>query len=576
VGGFRTEWDTAPNERYDIWTVTNGGEILPGIVSPLTATMFNRYDHWGLQRLMKAYPSGDEVALFPPPVGNFFGVKAGRLCLNLGFTCAAMSALEPDIAQAMLQQFFTGADGLERFIVSVDPRRRARAYAIATRQREAAEDRLVAQRAKLYAERASGRYERDRRLPLDRAWARFVALTKQNTDTLNTHYIVSTAAGEFQVRLALTIAAGGGDPALVVGLCSGMGEVESSKPAIALYDLAALARKHGDVAADLAAGDAAAAVARMRAGATPGWRAFANGFDAFVQRYGFRGQGEADPTNADWGEEPAFALSSVRSMLAVDEAESPRAQIKRAAAHRRALEKQVRAALTPAVRPAYDVALAQAQRFTRMRELSKATWVLATRRARAPYLAMGDALVASGALRERDDLRFCTYDEVEALAAGRAVDGLRAAVTRRKRQARQAAEHELPDIFFGDAKPKRRRPTSDVHALAGLGVSTGAGPATGPVQIIMDALSAAEHEIEPGAILVAPYTDTPWTPLFIPAGAVVVETGGVLSHAATVAREFGIPAVVMVKDATRILRDGDVVTVDGAAGTVTIVARAPS
>jgi pyruvate,water dikinase len=83
-------------------------------------------------------------------------------------------------------------------------------------------------------------------------------------------------------------------------------------------------------------------------------------------------------------------------------------------------------------------------------------------------------------------------------------------------------------------------------------------------------MAGLARDIEVGDILVAPFTDAPWTPLFVIAGAVVVETGGVLSHAATVAREFGIPAVVMVKDATRIIRDGDQVIVDAAAGTVTI------
>ncbi|HLZ68641.1 MAG TPA: PEP-utilizing enzyme, partial [Dehalococcoidia bacterium] len=69
---------------------------------------------------------------------------------------------------------------------------------------------------------------------------------------------------------------------------------------------------------------------------------------------------------------------------------------------------------------------------------------------------------------------------------------------------------------------------------------------------------------------VAPFTDAPWTPLFVPAAAVVVETGGLLSHAATVAREFGIPAVVAVKGATRLIKTGQLVTVDGSTGQVTV------
>jgi pyruvate,water dikinase len=74
--------------------------------------------------------------------------------------------------------------------------------------------------------------------------------------------------------------------------------------------------------------------------------------------------------------------------------------------------------------------------------------------------------------------------------------------------------------------------------------------------------------LEPGEILVAPSTDPGWTPLFMTAGALVMEMGGVISHGAVVAREYGIPAVVGVADATTRLRDGQSITVDGAAGTV--------
>jgi pyruvate,water dikinase len=95
------------------------------------------------------------------------------------------------------------------------------------------------------------------------------------------------------------------------------------------------------------------------------------------------------------------------------------------------------------------------------------------------------------------------------------------------------------------------------------------GVATGKARVILDAYEDAH--IEPGEILIAPVTDAPWTPLFVPAAAVVVEMGGVLSHAATVAREFGIPGVSGVKDATRIIKTGQVITVDGNAGTVRIV-----
>jgi pyruvate,water dikinase len=138
-----------------------------------------------------------------------------------------------------------------------------------------------------------------------------------------------------------------------------------------------------------------------------------------------------------------------------------------------------------------------------------------------------------------------------------------------------------------DAELRRRRiprfllsDGTDVEAVvAGAAAAPGAmvgtpastGTATGRVRVILDPVGA---RLEPGEILVAPSTDPGWTPLFLTAGALVMEMGGVISHGAVVAREYGIPAVVGMPDATSRLRTGQTVTVDGAAGTVTEVATA--
>jgi pyruvate,water dikinase len=370
-----------------------------------------------------------------------------------------------------------------------------------------------------------------------------------------------------QVRLAGVIAAGGGDPDTIVGLCSGLGDVESSKPALALYDLAQVARKSAAVRRVLAAGDTAAALAAMAAN-DPAWGAFIDEFDEFVHRFGFRVQGEADPSVPDWGEEPTFLLSQVKSMMALKPADSPAAHVKRAGASRVKLERAVRASLAAEFRPHFDAALAQAQRFTAMRELTKAVWVLGTRRMRAPLLAVCDGLVASGAVKQSGDALYLTYREVEAAVKGKALADAAAIVRRRKQQRAKAAEYTLPDAWVGTVAPQKQGAVRKTKRLAGVGVS--AGVATGRARIILNTEAAFARDIEPGDVLVAPFTDTPWTPLFIPAAAVVVETGGMLSHAATVAREFGIPCVVLVKDATRIIAEGQTVTVDGAAGTVEI------
>lgn len=572
MGAFRTDWDTAANPRYDVWTTTNGGEVIPGVLSPFTATMYNQFDARGLRDLMKVYPSGNLVKVYSPPVGNFFGITAGRLTLNVGFSVAAMSCLDPDIATAMAGQFFQGSDDALRYIVRAPSEQVALAMVVATEQREAAEAASRADQEEFYAERLQGVAADDRALPLKQAWKRFQDLVPSTLEVFNRHLVVSTAAGEMSVRLAGVIDAGGGDPNAIIGLCSGLGDVESSQPALKLYDLALVARKHAAVRKVVESGDTAAVIAALAAPPDRGWEAFADEFDEFIHRYGFRVQGEADPMVADWGENPTFVISQVRSMMALKPAESPAAHQKAAAAARVKLEKAVRATLSNEMRPVYDAALLQAQRFTAMRELTKAVWVLATRRLRPPLLATADGLVTAGHLKKADDMQYLTHAEVDALAKSKPVDGIAASIAARKKQHQQAHDYTLPDAWVGDVVPAKRAKVVASKSLSGLGVS--AGVATGRARIILNTEAAFEREIEPGDILVAPFTDTPWTPLFIPAAAVVVETGGMLSHAATVAREFGIPCVVLVHDATRIIGDGDTVTVDGAAGTVKVVKKA--
>ena len=574
---FRTEWDTAPNPTFDIWTVTNGGEVIPGVLRPLVASTFNRQDHRSMIDLMGAYPTGHHVTVYEPPVGNFFGIFAGRIALNVGFTAAAMSVLDPQIAEAMLQQFFTGAGGTERFIVHVTDEERAPVLAIAEAQRAAAPADLAARQTVLYAERASDQARKDRELGLEDAQKRNQILTAESVADVNVHYVVSTAAGEWQVKLAGVLMMCGQDPGTVIALCSGLGEVESAKPAIALFDLAQTAKQHPAVVSALRTAPTAEVLANIHSPSdgpdAPQWLAFASAFSEFLHRYGFRVQGEVDVSNADWSEQPAFVISQVRSMLAVPASESPREQVAKASMGREAVEHSIRASLPADMAPIFDSVLSQAQHYTRLREMSKATWVLGVRRMRPTYLAICDGVAAQLGIGA-DDVNFLLLDEVDQVVRGGQMPDAAERVARRRAQWDEAHLHVLPDVWVGEPSTEPLGAALDITELTGLPVSPGDGqPVRGTARIVPDVQAAMEREIEVGDILIAPFTDTPWTPLFIPAGAVVVETGGVLSHAATVAREFGIPCVVMVKDATRIIHDGDTVEVNGVSGQVTIISR---
>jgi pyruvate,water dikinase len=135
---------------------------------------------------------------------------------------------------------------------------------------------------------------------------------------------------------------------------------------------------------------------------------------------------------------------------------------------------------------------------------------------------------------------------------------------------------EPPFVFEGQAPPLSafvpREATATTQAatgrerLTGMGVSQGLH--TGRARVIRSLDD--ESELEPGQVIVAPITDSSWGPLFLTAGAVVVETGATVSHAAIVARELGIPAVVSVQGATQRIAQGATVTVDGHTGVVTV------
>jgi pyruvate,water dikinase len=131
-------------------------------------------------------------------------------------------------------------------------------------------------------------------------------------------------------------------------------------------------------------------------------------------------------------------------------------------------------------------------------------------------------------------------------------------------------------VIVGDPPPlsewKRRDESTREKSAPGTvltGIAGCPGVATGRARVILD--PSDPTALEPGDILVAPLTDPAWTPLFVPAAAVVVDVGAQITHAVIVSRELGIPCVVSVTGATKTIPDGAMITVDGTAGTVTLL-----
>jgi pyruvate,water dikinase len=181
---------------------------------------------------------------------------------------------------------------------------------------------------------------------------------------------------------------------------------------------------------------------------------------------------------------------------------------------------------------------------------------------RSIVLEIGSRFKENGILNESEDIFFLEIKEVRNIIDGKIDEDLNSKVDKRKSDYELFMDIEPPALITKDGGKDWAADTK----LKGLGGSP--GKVTGKVRVISDIDEFGKFE--KGEILVAPTTNPSWTPLFMIAKAVVTEVGGMLSHGAVVAREYQIPAVLGVRSATKILKDGMEITVDGGTGEVRI------
>ena len=209
--------------------------------------------------------------------------------------------------------------------------------------------------------------------------------------------------------------------------------------------------------------------------------------------------------------------------------------------------------------------------FAGLRELPKYHIVEALAAVRGQLQIIGTDLAGAGRISEADDVFFLDLAEVREGLSGRPLQHLVA--QRREDYAQELARRHIPRVLLSDGtEPEALQEAAAEPAGVLTGTPASAGTVTAAARVILEPQGA---RLEPGEILVAPSTDPGWTPLFLTAGGLVMEMGGPNSHGAVVAREYGIPAVVGVPDATSRIVTGQNITVDGAAGTVAPAAGPP-
>ena len=291
-----------------------------------------------------------------------------------------------------------------------------------------------------------------------------------------------------------------------------------------------------------------------------------DGLAAFISRYGFRSVGEIDLGVPRWSEDPSYLLGAIANYLRLKEdAIAPDEQFRRGARAAEATIDTLLARVHGPRRRLLRFFLSRVRALMGSREMPKFVLIRTVfTPIRELLRPVGEELVAAGKMTAWDDVYFLTLAEIRDEVTGADLRELVAA--RRATHVREQARRYIPRVLLSDGTDAEAALIS-VPEGALRGSPASPGTVTGPARTI---LSPHGAHLEPGEILVAPSTDPGWTPLFLTAGGLVMEMGGMMSHGAVVAREYGIPAVVGVPGATERIATGATITVDGSAGTVSI------
>jgi pyruvate,water dikinase len=406
--------------------------------------------------------------------------------------------------------------------------------------------------------------------------ARLRELFADHFQRLFAQHLFVTYCATVPTGIIQQVCAAVGDPSMALRLIAAVGDVESAAPSWAMWDLGRMAAASPGLTAEFDAGtDGLDRRIRARAETDDSAAAFVTHFDQFLYDYGARGPNEWEMRSPTWETDPDLALAAIDRMRLMPADDSPRAHHAARAADREALGPSVVEALAadPEVQGQFGAALRSATVFLAGRERSKTNAVKLIHEARLAMLELGQRMVDAGHFERPANFGMLTNAELDAFLADPA--SFKPEIGRREEAYADLRDTEPPFVFEGEppALATWRRRNDRPVDVAGpgdvlAGISGCPGKATGRARVVLD--SHDPGALEPGDVLVAPITDPSWTPLFVPAAAVVVDVGAPLSHAIIVSRELGIPCVVSVTDGTRRIPDGSLVTVDGDTGSVTV------
>ncbi len=568
-----SEFDSTVDPEYPEYTLANISEVMPGVLTPLSITSGIGYLDWGFVETNSSF--GLMRGIRPKSEYTFLGVFYGRAHLN----ASVLKAITSRLPGATAQEF-------ERLTPEEEEMRRAEKFRLTpesllilagaicslTSKMMNTPRRAAAARRSLEEKSAElERYDFEK-IPYGELLEYMRGSREESVRIFPLHITSSQLAVVFFDSLRKTTVRWLDDKEGILAsrLVTGLHNLESALPSTHIWDLSRMVKRSPQLECIFRENEPGEILEVLRADVSPQAKEFLASLDAFLEKFGFRSVFEAEMMLPSWSEDPSYVFAMVRNYLDTDDDANPGNLALRQERERQDALGEAMGRLSATRRLFLRSIVRRAQKYIGLREYTKAILTEGIAEVKRQTHTISRRLAADGFISEPSDIFFLAREELEAILGGVGDDiPVEELVARRRREHERNQTVALPE--FSTGRPRPLSPgelelelEGDFEVLRGLSVSP--GKVTGKARVITDPRRNAE--IKPGEILVAPVTDAAWTPLFVTAGAIVVDVGGPLSHGSIVAREYGIPGVLSVSLATRLIKTGQVITVDGDHGRV--------
>ena len=570
--------DSDLSEQYTLYTRANVGEVFPDPVTPLTSSTglyqaeLGWRDAW---ERMGAFTHEE----FPQDRFAQLGVVGGYCYLNASLI-RLFGVRAPGLSwEDMDEQFFGAMPGVPPYKQRAGDEDLAKTQKIGETFQWALSHTKLEDLQELTESKSATKKLRDDRPDFSKysneeLFDQYLELLKLHRKYFSQH-IFTTYMATVPVGIISGVANAVGRPDLLLPIIAGFGEVDSAEPSHAMWDMGRLVRSNDDLTAEFEKG-ISGLIDRLLQSESPEASEFLKAFEHFLYEYGSRGPNEWEARSPSWETRPELALNAIDRMRLAGDELAPKTQNAERATQREQAATELLAMVeaNPEVHGELAVGIAASAAWLPARERTKTNNIRLIHEMRMIMRAIGARMVEKNAFDEIEDFGFVTEEEYASLF--KEPTSMLNIIRSRRDEYYKLLEREAQFLFDGQADHPdtwRRRDavSEDVlaegEALQGMPGCTGS--AEGTARVILD--SNDPTSLQPGDVLVAPLTDPSWTPLFVPAAAVVVDVGAPLSHAIIVSRELGIPCVVSATDATRRIPDGARINVNGDTGVITVL-----